>query len=108
MASNALTNAAHAQDHHHDGHHHDGHHDDHHGHHDGKKHVRKGAWRYDPSNYDVARDFQEMQAQRNMGPMTWSPMQVRDIGMGSNTHTDVLPGAALALTDAAMPYSNVR
>jgi hypothetical protein len=69
-----------------------------------RQHVRKGNWRYDPSKYDVAKDYAEMQYQANLGPMTWSAMQVRS--GDQNTNPAVLPGASLALTDAAMPYQN--
>lgn len=64
--------------------------------------VRKGGhWRYDPQMYAVARDFAEIRKQGNVGFMSWSPMQIKDMQM-KEAHQQPSAIADTASTDSAI------
>lgn len=63
-------------------------------------------WRYDPSNYSIAAEHAAMLDQAGLGPTSWTPMQVADVNIPKQTGPALLPGAPLALTDAAFPQNN--
>jgi len=61
------------------------------------------AWRYDPSNYSIAAEHASMLEANGLGPTSWTPMQVKDMNIPQQTRPAQLPGAPMALTDAAFP-----
>jgi len=68
--------------------------------------VSRGRdWRYDPSNYsNIYTKHANIMEERGTGPMSWTPMQVRDVTMPKQTNPGgVLPGIPQPLTDASFP-----
>jgi len=73
-------------------------------------HAHRRSWRYDPANYGIAQEHATMLEQAGLGLTSWTPMQVQDVNIPKQTGPAILPGAPLALTDAAFPQqgSNQR
>jgi hypothetical protein len=68
-------------------------------------HTASRSWRYDPANYRIAIEHAQMLESADLGPSGWAPMQMRDVNIPKQTAPALLPGAPLALTDAAFPQS---
>merc|ERR1719201_2184108 len=66
-------------------------------------HTASRSWRYDPANYRIAIEHAQMLEAADLGPSGWAPMQMRDVNIPKQTAPALLPGAPLALTDAAFP-----
>jgi hypothetical protein len=60
-------------------------------------------WRYEPSNYSDAAAHSNMMETAGLGPIAWSPMQVRDVNLPKQTAPAILPGVPPALENSSFP-----